>query len=642
MNNELEDLIMQGKIREIISLYKADFKRIDAEERYKWVAVKYFQDHWDIESPEFAVMLEKAFSKHVNLLDIGVARPLAIMVYFAKREPESVRSLFRILFDESLLLEDRIQDFKSGVELFVSKMRLEDSNWKSTYQDQHAVSVYLTFKYPDKYYIYKYSILKALAPMFEIDMSESRLEAYNKLCNSIREIAVLDEELMVMNQSRLDSFCYQDPANRMLAMDIAFFAYKRQLQIQELQKIEAKPTIVLEFKKWLEAPTRKNGKPYDYKTIKVYLQQLEDESRKLLPEFEGNINLFTYDSVHKFNKVTKDIEVLLYQDKAKVNGAFPKVLKLYEQFLGEREADNNIVSEMTIQEYNLSKSNVIYNREKFLQEVFLTSEDYDSLINQLIRKKNLILQGAPGVGKTFVAKRLAYSLIGERSSERICFVQFHQSYGYEDFVMGYRPNQSGFELRKGSFYSFCEKASKDPDNDWFFIIDEINRGNISKIFGELLMLIEADKRGKEYEIQLQGTDEPFFIPDNVHIIGMMNTADRSIALIDYALRRRFAFYTMEPAFLNESFLEYIENNANDCLAKVVNQVTLLNDEIEEDPLLGSGYKIGHSYFYSDSKIDSKKLKDIILYEIKPLLNEYWIDDTDRVKLWTAKLLEAAH
>ena len=250
------------------------------------------------------------------------------------------------------------------------------------------------------------------------------------------------------------------------------------------------------------------------------------------------------------------------------------------------------------------------------------------------------MQGAPGVGKTFTAMRLAYSLIGEKDSERICFVQFHQGYGYEDFVLGYRPKDAGFEIKDGAFYSFCKKASEDPENDWFFIIDEINRGNISKIFGELLMLIEADKRDKDYTVRLHGADEPFFVPENVYIIGMMNTADRSIALIDYALRRRFAFFTIEPAFENESFRDYLESKGNDKLNAVIEQVSKLNDEIAADPLLGAGYKIGHSYFCTDDPIDVKLLKDIILHEIKPLLSEYWIDDTDKVQEWTIKLLGA--
>lgn len=629
---------VNAKIKEVIDLYKADFARIDSEERYKWIAVKHFQDNWVIDDPNFADMLERAFAKHVNLLDVGVARPLGVMVFFAKREPETVRGLFSTLFAESLPLETRISGFTDGVQLFVDKMKQEDAGWKSTFQDQHAISVYLTFRYPENYYIYKYSILKAVAPVFEIESASDRLTTYAQMCDAIREVAVADEELISMSQNRLGSDCYQDPNNRMLAVDIAYFTYQLQRERDEAQKLAAKPAVVTDFKKWLEKPTRNNGKPYDYKTVKVYVQFIEAHAKGRTPGYDGNVNLFTYDTSSSFAPQHKQLIQIINSGNAQVNGAFPKVLRLYKQFLKERELPVSATPKASVVVSTVSGT--AYSRDKFLEEVFLTADDYDSLINQLIRKKNLILQGAPGVGKTFAAKRLAYSLIGEKTSERICFVQFHQCYGYEDFVMGYRPNDSGFKMEEGAFYAFCKKAAADPDNDWFFIIDEINRGNISKILGELLMLIEADKRGKDYAMRLQGTEEVFYVPENVYIIGMMNTADRSIALIDYALRRRFAFYTLEPAFENESFREYVESKNSDKFSTIIELVSKLNDEIAADPLLGAGYKIGHSYFCTDDSIDSKLLRDIILYEIKPLLSEYWVDDAEKVQDWTVKLLGA--
>jgi 5-methylcytosine-specific restriction protein B len=631
-------LAIRSKIEEVISQYKADFVRIDSEERYKWIAVKHFQDNWDINAPNVAEMIERAFAKHVNLLDSGVTRPLSILTFFAGREPETVRGLFKTLFDETQPVEDRIATFTDGVGIFVSKMQQEDPQWKSTYQDQHAVSVYLAFKYPEKYYVYKYSVLKAVAPLIGLESKSDRLETYRKMCDTIHDIAVEDEELVSMSHARLGSDCYQDPDNRMLAMDIAFFAYQQQKEKEEAQKLAAQPAIVSEFKKWLEEPTRKNGQPYDYKTIKVYLKQVEGEAKKLVPPYEGSANLFAYDTIESFTPVADALKKIIDEEEISVNGAFPKVLKLYAEFLSERSEPQETPELPKAEDKPISRT--AYSREKFLEEVYLTAEDYDSLINQLIRKKNIILQGAPGVGKTFAAKRLAYSLIGEMNSERNCFVQFHQSYGYEDFVMGYRPTESGFEMTDGAFYTFCKKAAADPDNDWFFIIDEINRGNISKIFGELLMLIEADKRGKNYAVRLQGGGESIFVPDNVYIIGMMNTADRSIALIDYALRRRFAFYTLEPAFENENFRDYMEGKNSEPFNKVIELISKLNDEIAADPLLGSGFKIGHSYFCTEESVDGKLLRDIILYEVKPLLAEYWVDDNDKVQQWTVKLLEA--
>jgi 5-methylcytosine-specific restriction protein B len=625
-------------IKKYIDLYKADFPRIDSEERFKWIAVKHFQDYWNIEAPDFADMLRRAFAKHDGLLDAGVARPLSVMLLFARREPETVRALYRTLFDESLPLERRISEFTEGTQLFVDKMRQEDASWKNTFQDLHALSVYLTFRHPENYYIYKYSVLMAVVSAFDVEVGPDRLKTFWQICDAIREVASADEELVSLSHKRLGSDCYQDPNNRMLAMDIAYFIFKLHRAKEEEQKLAARPAIVLEFEKWLKEPTRNNGKPYDYKSVRVYLKLTEAEAKKLAPKYNGNINLFTYDTSELFAPHYESLMQIINLGETQVNKAYPNVLRLYAQFLKERESliprDPEPLVTTPVTKVNA------YSREKFLEEVFLTADDYDSLINQLIRKKNLILQGAPGVGKTFAAKRLAFSLIGEKTSERMCFVQFHQSYGYEDFVMGYRPNDTGFKMQEGAFYSFCEKAAADPDNDWFFIIDEINRGNISKIFGELLMLIEADKRGPDYALRLAGTEKPFYVPENVYIIGMMNTADRSIALIDYALRRRFAFFTLEPAFENESFRDYMESKNSEKFSAVIELVSKLNDEIAADPLLGAGYKIGHSYFCTDDPIDSKLLRDIILYEIKPLLSEYWVDNADKVQEWTAKLLGA--
>ena len=280
----------------------------------------------------------------------------------------------------------------------------------------------------------------------------------------------------------------------------------------------------------------------------------------------------------------------------------------------------------------------VYTAEQFLDDVFMNEEDYDTLVQLIRRKKNVILQGPPGVGKTYAAKRLAYSMMGVKDKERVKLVQFHQSYAYEDFVMGYRPTETGFELRTGAFYNFCKQAEEDSEKDYFFIIDEINRGNLSKIFGELFMLIENDKRGME--IELLYADEKFCVPDNVYIIGMMNTADRSLAILDYALRRRFAFFDMNPAFETIQFKQYQENFKNPQFDALIDTIQALNVDIREDDMLGEGFVIGHSYFSNIVNITESELSNIIEFEIIPLLKEYWFDDPSKVDIWKVRLRDA--
>ncbi len=287
-----------------------------------------------------------------------------------------------------------------------------------------------------------------------------------------------------------------------------------------------------------------------------------------------------------------------------------------------------------------------YSKEDFLKEVFLPESEYDKLRSLLLRKKNIILQGASGIGKTFSAKRLAYSIIGEKNDSRICMVQFHQSYSYEDFIIGYRPNENGgFELQSGVFYNFCEKCKENPDKPYFFIIDEINRGNLSKIFGELLMLIESDKRGEHHKINLVYDETEFYIPENLHIIGMMNTADRSLAMIDYALRRRFSFYTMKPAFDNadnNGFSAYTKTISCELYHAVIAKIRKLNEAIRKDSSLGKGFEIGHSYFSPENRsvIDNDWVRNAVEYEIIPLIEEYWFDDEQKAEEWKKILYQA--
>lgn len=294
-----------------------------------------------------------------------------------------------------------------------------------------------------------------------------------------------------------------------------------------------------------------------------------------------------------------------------------------------------------------AERNPAFHIEDALEGLFMRRERLEELLDLLRQRQNLILQGPPGVGKTFMVRRLAYLLMGEKAPDRVSMIQFHQSYTYEDFIQGYRPTQEGaFQRKNGVFYEFCEQAKRKPEQPYVFIIDEINRGNLSKIFGELMMLIEPDKRGPEWAVPLQYAEtgeERFYVPKNVHLIGMMNTADRSLAMVDYALRRRFAFVDLEPNF-NGRFEAFLTQKGveTELVGRIVRRLTKLNESIAQDRLnLGKGFCVGHSYFVpsDNGSYGANWFRRVVEYEVAPLLEEYWFDAPGQVETEVTALLE---
>tara|TARA_R110001599_G_scaffold29407_1_gene100455 strand:- start:31846 stop:34128 length:2283 start_codon:yes stop_codon:yes gene_type:complete len=340
-------------------------------------------------------------------------------------------------------------------------------------------------------------------------------------------------------------------------------------------------------------------------------------------------------------------------EKAYHTGSFPKD----EEIIGDLElllsAYELLIEEDKHEPNATGVQNEPFGISDALEDLFLQRGDVEEMLEIWRDKKNLIIQGAPGVGKSYISKRLAYCLIGEKAPERVRMVQFHQSYSYEDFVRGYRPNEGGnFSLQDGIFYEFCLKAANDPDRDYVLIIDEINRGNLSKIMGELMLLVEADKREKaenpkkEWVVRLAYShpdEEDFWVPDNLYILGMMNTADRSLSLVDYALRRRFAFKDLSPQFASQGFKENLraKNVPLELIEKIRSKMGELNAAIKADQVnLGPGFCIGHSFFVPQSAMTEALswYKRVVQTEIYPLLREYWFDEPMKAEQWRDKLL----
>ncbi len=798
-------MINKEKLRRAIEDYKKDFGERFKDEKYKWEAVKHFQDNWDIDAENFSAMLKNALSKTENLLVASRWFPEGMIEQFATEEPETVREMFIELFDEEQDIYVRIDAFKNKSNELLLKYGNGASNH---YQDEHAISVYLRHYYPDRYYIYKFGEMKKVASVIDADYTfkkgdyENNFKNGQKMYEEIRLELLNDSELADMLFAELSDDCYQDRELNILAGDVGFYIdkfYSEKPIAPEAVDNKSDAQILLKKKyQWvnfyseladallpykndrqalmsilkkiysevgMNYPFKERGETdYDdicpFTTFSAFNKGIKDKNRIALlkqfathfslkedvpVEFDGipvtmnlsssffaykenrgehdidNLwNLFekalsyskdssetnraefinAYDTVIKQKQVKWNITMGLYwirpntfinldstnrafvQNSANLSDDFAEIFKnldngvpsgeeyisMCEQANAELSSGNydyNNFPELSYAAWTSFKNdsgtdtaepdeepagneNKAYTRDDFLNDVFMESKEYDRLVGLLEMKYNVILQGAPGVGKTYAAKRLAYSIMGEEDESRIKFVQFHQSYSYEDFIQGYRPTDNGgFVLKNGVFYDFCHKAENDIDRPYFFIIDEINRGNLSKILGELMMLIEKDHRGER--LNLLYSNEEFCVPKNIRIIGMMNTADRSLAMMDYALRRRFAFYSFKPAFENNDNNENNENNGNNDkngnkkfeayinskhnykFKALINAVKELNKKIADDDNLGEGFKIGHSYFCTDEDITDEWLNNVIEYEIKPLISEYWFDEPEKAR-----------
>ncbi|WP_448922055.1 AAA family ATPase [Holdemanella biformis] len=669
-------MIDNNRFQELLEEYKSELKGVRwDDEKFKWQAIKGFQERWDIESTDFCTMLKNSLDKTFNLLASSHYFPRKMIEEFAQKESETVRQMFMDLFDESKDLYGRMVSFKAQSKQLVNKY------WdpgKSDFQTENTLTTYLWLRYPDKYYIYKFEEAKSLANelktnyVFKAGDYKNNVENFIKLYDELSQELCKDLELKQIVQSKLEDDCYDDPKCKTLAIDFGYFVNQRQ-KAAKIEDEKKSLNIKEEIEEYnnLNEPhywfLSANPKIWSMSSMPVGKEQsytLYNDNGNKRRVFQNFLDAKVGDKIIGYEstpikQVVAILEVIKEQDEERIY--FKKVeslsspidLSLLKACPGLENMEFFVCSQGSlfklskneyeqildlIREENPVQTNKVvnkYTKEDFLNDVYVTDTKYDRFVSVLKKKKNIILQGPLGVGKTFAAKRLAYSIMKEKDDDRIEFVQFHQNYSYEDFMLGYKPCENGFEMKYGIFYQFCQKASNHPDKDYFFIIDEINRGNMSKIFGELLMLIEPDYRDNKIKLAYNGLD--FSVPQNLHIIGMMNTADRSLALIDYALRRRFSFFTMEPGFDTDGFKKYQQKLNSPVFDKLIDRVKDLNDEILKDDSLGSGFCIGHSYFCNLDTCSNNVLLDIIDFDILPMLSEYWFDEPSKVERWENNL-----
>jgi len=663
---------MLDKIRfdSLVEAYQKDFEYRIHSDHSLWLAIACFQNNWSLDGEDFESMFTDVMQNVGNILNLNTFRfDSDTMLELVERSPESVRAMIAGLFDENRDPIKRINDFKQQAN------ELLDGDYAL---DEETVSMLLCINSPDKYSVFNLRGCQRLASWLKLDYEFEQQATVKNLQNWL----VLAQEIIERlsdNQLLLDEYMYylewdteeepnyphylcnefgnsfqwsaeKDSKLLILASDICnYLAQHRDLT----------PAIGQKQYWWLNA----NPSFWNLSGLKVGEERyytLYSESGHKRRVFQHFLDAKVGDKVIGYESYpSRNVVALMEISRASDGEAvFFKKIEEFEHPVAYKDLrqcpelkdlevfinPTGSLFKVTEDEFNFimdkvrEHNPVAYTKENFLSEVYMPEADYNRLTALLKYKKNIILQGAPGVGKTFAAKRLAYAMMGQKKDENIELIQFHQSYTYEDFMMGYKPTELGFELRYGSFYRFCKRAAEHPDEPFFCIIDEINRGNLSKIFGELLMLLEKDYR--DQPITLAYTDEPFAVPSNVYLIGMMNTADRSLSIIDYALRRRFSFFNMKPAFESTGFMQQQLIAGNVTFDRLINQIEELNDEISRDPSLGPGFCIGHSYFSNpEGEWTLDKLRLIVDYDILPMLREYWFDDQDKLEHWESALHE---
>lgn len=685
--------------QKIIEKYKSILKVNGIEdESYKWKILG--KPIWDLNDPNITAMIKK-----VPFKNLVYPMAIAVVIKLSEIYPEQLKTILKHLFQNKNNLAERIKNFRQEIDQLHQKIETSlathhDERTAATYLAFYDANSYPLYK--NSYYAKFCRLLgKRQASTNE------KYQHYNELLNELIENYIrYDSELLKIYNDIKPVDGFEDKNFLLLAQDMLYRTldgrfedlssgenYKSPTtEYPENEQTEVdEPPQVISF----ESPSEPQGATnfwwlnanrnmwsisnWEVNDVQTYTARNErGNKRRIYKHFQavqpGDMMIGYETSPVKQIKALFEITKGLYENKKqgeviefkmteKLNvpvdwsslqnnpalsecevfknnqGSLFRLTEEEFDVIRELIDDKNIEIKSTEPDISLS-----YNYETDSDKPFIPLEEFKQATELLRRKKNIILQGPPGVGKTFIARKLAYELLGKKNDANIEMVQFHQSFSYEDFIQGLRPGRTGFELKNGVFYSFCKKAHAHPDRMFFFVIDEINRGNLSKIFGEVMMLIEPDKRHEKNALKLTYSEDEhdrFYIPENVYVIGTMNTADRSLAIVDYALRRRFAFITLQPHY-GKAFRNFLLSRdvTETIIEHIVKSIEKVNWKIREDANLGTGFQIGHSYFCSYPTGANQKdwFNQVVNFEIKPLLEEIWFDNTDQAKSLVLELL----
>jgi len=642
----------QNVVRELLNKFSDNNKLEESfmKEKFKLAAFSEFYKEWNINDVNFGNMLKKSLSKTGTLLTSRQSLAYATITGLAEREPETIRNLFLELYDEDLPLKERIFNFRESIRLLNDKYKTKDEH-SDFHQNGRAISVYLALRYPDKYFLYKFNECNNFLKRIEASPGisgkrislEDKLFLYSVYMKQILKILVENKGLIDRYKKLLNNEGLKDESLHFLLIQFLWVSQSEEkveswLYTEEEYNPDLKVEVVLKL--------MKNNSIFSESTIEILEKYALYEENGISPKelstiYGGEENLYNNAIWQLGKKIVKHTNLPLYESDDDEKSQFWPVVAF-----GKKNKELDVFRYRLRPEITESlkrfKETVSKQKDK---ELFISKETQMDFISLLDTKLNVIVQGPPGVGKSYSIQKLINKRENSQLYKNVKIVQFHPSYSYEDFVQGYRYKEQQISLVDGPFLKICREARDTPDQNFYLIIDEINRANISKVFGEVFLLIEKEKRENDFVSLLYNQDTDFTVPNNLFVIGTMNTSDRSIAIMDYALRRRFSFISFEPGFLTEGFVNYQKKLNNNKFNSIINLIKEINLEIRESELLGKNFEIGHSYFSNleenDSQIESK-LRNIVKYEIIPYIQEVFIEDEDTTNRLTSKLVSLIH